>query len=155
MVLAVLRVGAAVGPGDEQRAMNPITADPTLVASVDPAIRVGPESVETSRARAELAGNVGVAMSFCNGMAKHFDETPLQVERARRYADCLDGFELEMRLPTSTLHHGYGISPDLEPAVVLQCGSVLTGPDVSPAAMADFERCAGEAEVMFGLDDAS
>lgn len=98
-----------------------------------------------------LRGNLGVAMSLCNAMAKYFDETPKQVERARRYAGCLEDFEIPFRLPTTEIHQAYGIPADTEPAVLLRCGEVLSGPDISQAAWAEYELCADEAEEVFGL----
>jgi len=131
--------------------------DTAFLAGADPAGTLPtegttePERPEVTLAKERLLGKSGVASAFCNGMVKHFDDTPEQVERARRYADCLAGFEVDFRLPTTKIHHAYGVPSDTEPAVLLRCGEVLAGPDISPAAFAEFELCAAEAEALFGL----
>lgn len=130
------------GQGPETPALADITSSTTSATTTKPAALAAQEM---------LRENPGIGMTLCNAQTKHFDDTPEQVERARRYADCLADFGIPLRLPTATIHQAYAIPQDLEPSVVLRCGHHLTGPDVSTAAYRQFEVCASEAEILFGI----
>lgn len=149
-LMALVAVVAMLLP-TEKSPPAPVVLPEEEVAAVVVEPTATPVSSERMAAEEFLRGNVGIGTTLCNAMAKYFDETPFQVERARRYAECLDDFEIPFRLPTSQIHQAYGIPIDTEPAILIRCGEVLSGPDVSQAAFAEFEACAVEAEEVFGL----